>query len=321
MKAISISEVGGPEVLRLTEIDLPTIAANQALIKVSIAGVNFIDIYHRLGRYPQSLPFTPGVEGVGIISELGADSPEDLKIGMRVGWVMASGGYAEFAAIPAASLIPIPEDIADEDAIALLLQGMTAHYLTRDSYRIKPGDITLVHSGAGGVGLLLTQYIKSLGGRVIATASTAAKQNLARSAGADLAIGYEDFARHVKEFTDGKGVNVIYDGVGKSTFEAGLQAIGRRGTFAIFGAASGQVEPIEIMRISAGSIFLTRPTLADFVATRAELLWRANDVFAAFLRHELKISIGATYGLGEARDAHVNLESRTSTGKLLLEIR
>ncbi|MEJ6577962.1 MAG: quinone oxidoreductase [SAR202 cluster bacterium] len=321
MKAIQISEVGGPEVLRLSEIDPPTITATQALIKVSIAGVNFIDIYHRLGRYPQSLPFTPGVEGIGTISELGADAPEDLQIGMRVGWVMASGGYAEFAAIPAASLIPIPEDIADEDAIALLLQGMTAHYLTRDSYRINPGDTALVHSGAGGVGLLLTQYIKSLGGRVIATASTAAKQDLARSAGADLAIGYEDFAIRVKEFTDGKGVNVIYDGVGQSTFEQGLQALGRRGTFAIFGAASGQVEPIEIMKISTGSIFLTRPTLADFVATREELLWRANDVFAAFLRNDLKIAIVASYALSQASDAHLNLENRTSTGKLILKIR
>jgi len=321
MKAIQITQVGGPEVLQLCEIDRPKISSEQALIEVSVAGVNFVDIYHRLGRYPITLPYIPGVEGVGEIVELGSDAPADLKVGERAGWVMASGGYAELAAIPAKNLIPIPQDISDEDAVALLLQGMTAHYLARNSYEIKPGDTAVVHSGAGGVGLLLTRYIKSLGGKVIATASTAEKQALAKAAGADVAIGYEGFAEQVKDFTAGQGAHVIYDGVGKDTFEQGLLALRRRGTFAIYGAASGQVPPIEIMKISAGSINLTRPTLADFVADRNELLWRANEVFGAARRGDMQIAIGGRYPLSDVASAHHDLESRKTTGKLILEVR
>lgn len=321
MRAIQISQVGGAEVLQLCELDPPTIASGAALIKVNVAGVNFIDIYHRLGKYPVKLPYIPGVEGIGTIAELGLDAPSDLRVGARVGWVMASGGYAEFASIPAKTLVPIPDAITDESAVALLLQGMTAHYLARDSFEIKPGDTAVVHAAAGGVGLLLTQYIKSLGGRVIATASTKAKQEKALAAGADLAIGYEGFATRVKEFTDGIGANVIYDGVGKETFEENLLALARRGTLAIFGAASGQVPPIEIMKISPGSIFLTRPTLADFVVTREELLWRAGEVFNALERGDMKVSIGGRYRLSEAAAAHADLESRKSTGKLILQIR
>lgn len=321
MKAIVVSQVGDPEVLKLSEIALPTVDDEQALIEVTTAGVNFIDIYHRTGKYPVSLPFVPGVEGVGTIAELGSNSPTDLKIGMRVGWVMASGGYAESVAVPAKTLIPIPEDIKDEDAAALLLQGMTAHYLTRNTYEIKPGDTAVVHSGAGGVGLLLTRYIKSLGGKVIATASTDAKRAIAIAAGADLAIDYKDFSKPVKEFTNGIGAKVIYDGVGKDTFDEGLRAIQRRGTLAVFGAASGQVAPIEIMKISAGSIFLTRPTLADYVAERSELLWRANQVFEAFRRGDMQVAIGGRYPLNDAASAHQDLETRQSTGKLILQVR
>jgi NADPH2:quinone reductase len=321
MKAIVVSQVGDPEVLKLSEIALPTVDDEQALIEVTTAGVNFIDIYHRTGKYPVSLPFVPGVEGVGTIAELGSNSPTDLKIGMRVGWVMASGGYAESVAVPAKTLIPIPEDIKDEDAAALLLQGMTAHYLTRNTYEIKPGDTAVVHSGAGGVGLLLTRYIKSLGGKVIATASTDAKRAIAIAAGADLAIDYKDFSKPVKEFTNGIGAKVIYDGVGKDTFDEGLLSLCRRGTLAVFGAASGQVAPIEIMKISAGSIFLTRPTLADYVSERSELLWRANQVFEAFRRGDMQVAIGGRYPLNDAASAHRDLETRQSTGKLILQVR
>lgn len=321
MKAIVVSQVGDPEVLKLSEIALPTVDDEQALIEVTTAGVNFIDIYHRTGKYPVSLPFVPGVEGVGTIAVLGSNSPTDLKIGMRVGWVMASGGYAESVAVPAKTLIPIPEDIKDEDATALLLQGMTAHYLTHNTYEIKPGDTAVVHSGAGGVGLLLTRYIKSLGGKVIATASTDAKRAIAIAAGADLAIDYKDFSKPVKEFTNGIGAKVIYDGVGKDTFDEGLLSLCRRGTLAVFGAASGQVAPIEIMKISAGSIFLTRPTLADYVAERSELLWRANQVFEAFRRGDMQVAIGGRYPLNDAASAHRDLETRQSTGKLILQVR
>ena len=321
MKAIQISQAGGAEVLKISDVERPSLNNDQALIDVTISGVNFIDIYHRTGKYPVVLPFIPGVEGVGTIAELGSDSPTDLKVGMRVGWVMASGGYAESAAVPAKTLIPIPEDINDEDAAALLLQGMTAHYLTRNTYEIKPGDTAVVHSGAGGVGLLLTRYIKSLGGKVIATASTDAKRAIAIAAGADLAIEYKDFAKSVKDFTNGIGANVIYDGVGKDTFDEGLLALRRRGTLAVFGAASGQVAPIEIMKISSGSIFLTRPTLADYVAERSELLWRANEVFEAFRRGHMQVAIGGRYPLADAASAHRDLETRQSTGKLILQVR
>ena len=321
MKAIQISQAGGAEVLKISDVERPSLNNDQALIDVTISGVNFIDIYHRTGKYPVVLPFIPGVEGVGTIAELGSDSPTDLKVGMRVGWVMASGGYAESAAVPAKTLIPIPEDINDEDAAALLLQGMTAHYLTRNTYEIKPGDTAVVHSGAGGVGLLLTRYIKSLGGKVIATASTDAKRAIAIAAGADLAIEYKDFAKSVKDFTNGIGANVIYDGVGKDTFDEGLLALRRRGTLAVFGAASGQVAPIEIMKISSGSIFLTRPTLADYVAERSELLWRANEVFEAFRRGHMQVAIGGRYPLADAASAHRELETRQSSGKLILQVR
>jgi len=321
MKAIAITQVGNPDVLKISEIARPVITSDQALIDVTIAGVNFIDIYHRAGKYPVTLPFIPGVEGIGTVAELGSNSPSDLKVGMRVGWVMASGGYGESVAIPNKTLIPIPEDIKDEDAVALLLQGMTAHYLTRNTYEIKPGDTAVVHSGAGGVGLLLIRYIKALGGRVIATASTKEKQEIASAAGADLAIGYTGFSKTVKDFTDGIGANVIYDGVGKDTFNEGLQALRRRGTLAVFGAASGQVAPIEIMKISAGSIFLTRPTLADYVAERSELIWRANEVFEAFRRGDMKVAIGGRYPLADAAAAHGELEARRTTGKLILQVR
>ncbi len=320
MNAIQISHVGGPDVLKIGDVERPSLNNDQALIDVTVAGVNFIDIYHRSGKYPINLPFIPGVEGVGTIAALGSNSPTDLKAGMRVGWVMASGGYAETAAIPAKTLIPIPEDIKDEDAVALLLQGMTAHYLTRNTFEIKPGDTAVVHSGAGGVGLLLTRYIKALGGRVIATASTEEKRAIAIAAGADLAIGYEGFSEAVKDFTNGIGANVIYDGVGKDTFDQDLLALRRRGTLAVFGAASGQVVPIEIMKISAGSIFLTRPTLADYVAERSELLWRANEVFETFRRGDMQVAIGGRYPLADAASAHMELEARRTTGKLILQV-
>lgn len=307
--------------MQLCELNRPTITSGQALIEVELAGVNFIDIYHRLGKYPVKTPYIPGVEGVGIIVELGLDAPNDLKVGDRVGWVMAISGYAEYVVRPAETLIPIPDAIESVDAVSLLLQGMTGHYLARNSFEIKPGDTAVVHSAAGGVGLLLTQYIKSLGGKVIATASTQEKRELAMAAGANLAIGYEGFSKKVKDFTDGIGANVIYDGVGKDTFEENLLALARRGTLAVYGASSGQVPPIEIMKISPGSIFLTRPTLADFVITREELLWRAGEVFSAFTRGDMKVSIGGRYPLADAAAAQSDLEGRKTSGKLILQIK
>ena len=319
MKAIEITETGGPEKLKYVERPIPVRAENESLVDVRVAGVNFIDTYHRSGLYPRLLPFIPGVEGVGTIREMGSGAPSDLSVGMRVGWVMADGGYAEVASIPSQGLIPIPEGIEDEEATALLLQGMTAHYLAVDSYRIKPGDLAVVHAGAGGVGLLLTQYIKSLGGVVIATASTEAKRNLCLGAGADLAIGYAGFKDSVMDFSKGEGANVVYDGIGKDTFEESLASVRPRGTLVVFGYSSGPVPLFDLRKLTAGSIFLTRPTLGHFIPDRDELLPRANAVFQAHLNGYLNPRIGERYALKDASRAHQDLESRATSGKLILK--
>jgi len=320
MKAIEIAENGGPEQLKYVDRSIPARGEHESLVDVRVAGVNFVDTYHRTGLYPSPLPFTPGTEGVGALRETGSTTPSGLSAGMRVGWVKSEGSYAEVAAIESEQLIPIPDGIGDAEATALLLQGMTAHYLAVDSYRIKPGDLAVVHAGAGGVGLLLTQYVKSLGGVVIATASTEAKRELCLGAGADLAIDYSGFKDVVMEFSEGRGAHVVYDGIGRDTFDESLDSVRARGTLVVYGYASGPVPQFDLRRLTAGSIFLTRPTLAHFISTRAELLQRANEVFRAHLAGQMNVRIGGRYALKDAARAHQDLESRATTGKLLLEI-
>jgi NADPH2:quinone reductase len=320
VKAIEITEPGGPEKLKYVERPIPVRGENESLVDVHIAGVNFIDTYHRTGLYPRALPFTPGIEGVGILREKSSTAPSDLSVGMRVGWVTAYGGYAEVASIQSQELIPIPDGIEDAEATALLLQGMTAHYLAVDSYRIKPGDLAVVHAGAGGVGLLLTQYIKSLGGAVIATASTDAKRDLCLASGADLAVEYSGFKERVMEFSKGEGAHVVYDGIGKDTFDESLSSVRPRGTLVVYGYSSGVVPPFDLRKLTAGSIFLTRPTLGHFVANREELLQRANAVFTAHMNGQIDVRIGGRYALKDASRAHQDLASRATTGKLVLGI-
>ncbi len=317
---MQIQRVGGPEVLHLCEVDSPFLTSGDALIKVSTAGVNFIDIYHRLGRYPMVLPFTPGIEGVGVITELTADAPDNLRVGDRVGWVMTPGAYAEYAVVASERLIPIPREISDQDAIALLVQGMTAHYLAHDSHQIQPGEIAVVHSGAGGVGLLLTRYLKSRGALVVATASTAHKRELAQMAGADHALGYEDFKDLIMDISDGIGAHVVYDGVGLDTFDTSISCLRPHASMVVYGAASGPVPAFELSKISKGSIFLTRPSLGDFIADRRSLLGRADEVFSAFHRGDMQVAIGGCYPLAQAEQAHRDLEARKTTGKLMLTI-
>ena len=320
MKAIEIAETGGSEKLRYVDRPIPVMGENESLVDVFVAGVNFVDTYHRSGLYPRPLPFTPGVEGVGIIREINGAAPSGLSVGMRVGWVASTGGYAEVATLPTQELIPIPEGIDDAQATALLLQGMTAHYLAVDSYKIKPGNLALVHAGAGGVGLLLTQFIKSLGGVVIATASTDAKRNLCLENGADLAIGYSGFHERVMELSNGSGAHVVYDGIGKTTFDESIACVRPRGSLVIYGYASGPVPPIDLNKLAANSIFLSRPTLKHFNSNREELLWRANEVFMAHLNGHINVRIGGRYALENVSQAHQDLEARTTTGKLVLEI-
>ena len=320
MKNIEVSETGGPEKLKYVDRPIPVMGENESLVDVLVAGVNFIDTYHRSGLYPRPLPFTPGVEGVGIIREINGTAPSDLSVGMRVGWVVSTGGYSEVVTLPHQELIPIPEAIDDVQATALLLQGMTAHYLAVDSYTIKPGDLALVHAGAGGVGLLLTQYIKSLGGLVIATASTDAKRKLCLENGADLAIGYSEFHKHVMEFSNGGGAHVVYDGIGRATFDESLLSVRPRGSLVIYGYASGPVPPIDLSKLTTNSISLTRPTLKHFISNQEELLWRANEVFRANSNGHMNVRIGGRYALKSASQAHQDLEARRTTGKLILEL-
>jgi NADPH2:quinone reductase len=320
MKTIEVAETGGPEKLEYVDRPIPVMGENESLVDVLVAGVNFIDTYHRSGLYPRPLPFTPGVEGVGNIREISGTAPSDLSVGMRVGWVASTGGYAEVATLPSQELIPIPEEIDSAQATALLLQGMTAHYLAVDSHTIKPGDIALVHAGAGGVGLLLTQFIKSLGGLVIATASTDAKRKLCLENGADLAIEYSGFQERVMEFSNGGGAHVVYDGIGRTTFDESLLSVRPRGSLVIYGYSSGAVPPIDLSKLTTNSIFLSRPTLKHFISNREELLWRANEVFKAHLNGNMNVRISEGYALKSASQAHQDLEARTTTGKLILEL-
>ncbi len=320
MKAIQVQKTGGPEVLTLVDVPAPKPKANEALIQLKAIGVNFIDVYFREGRYPAQTPFVPGQEGAGVVTEVGAEV-KDLKPGDRVAYAGTLTSYAEYTVVPADRLVKIPEKVSFEQAAAAMLQGMTAHYLLYSCYPIKKGETALVHATAGGVGLLLVQMAKKIGARVIGTVGNEEKGKLAEAAGVDDLIIYtrQDFEAETKRLTDNKGVHVVYDGVGKDTFEKGLNTLRPRGYMVLFGGASGAVPPFDLIKLSQkGSLFVTRPTLNSYVATREELLWRANDVLNAIAAGELKIHIGHTYKLEDAQQAHRDLEGRKTTGKVLL---
>ena len=320
MKAIQVSRAGGPEMLTLVDLATPELKPNEALVQIKAAGVNFIDVYFREGRYPAPLPFINGQEAAGVIVEVGADVTT-FKPGERVAYVGRLGSYAELASVPAAQLVKIPDELDFDQAAAAMLQGMTAHYLSRGSYPVKRGDTVLIHAAAGGVGLLLVQLAKHLRARVIATAGTDAKAQLALEAGADEVIVYtqQDFEAETRRLTDGQGVHAVFDGVGKDTFAKDLKVLRPRGYLVLFGGASGAVPPFDLMELTKhGSLFVTRPTLKDYTATREELEERANEVLQMIVRGDLKLRIHKKYPLAEAQQAHRDLEGRKTTGKLLL---
>jgi NADPH2:quinone reductase len=320
MRGIQIKRYGGPEVLEYGELPEPVPGRGEALVRVRVAGVNFTDVYQRTGTYPGVLPFTPGVEGVGVVEKVGS-GVTDVKVGARVGWVMIKGGYAELVALPAQRLVPIPDDVDDRTAAALLLQGMTAHFLLTDCYHVKKGEWILIHAAAGGVGLLITQVARMLGARIIGTTSTEEKAALAREAGADEIVLYtkDDFQEGARRITGGEGVSVVYDSVGKTTFLKSLDSLRVRGYMVLFGGSSGPAPTIDPMILyHKGALFLTRPTLAHYVSTREELLRRAGEVFAWAAKGELKVRAVHDYPLADAAKAHADLEARRTTGKILL---
>jgi NADPH:quinone reductase len=320
MKAVRVHKYGGPEVLTLEEIPVPEPRAGEARVKIEAIGVNFIDIYQRTGLYPLQTPFILGTEGAGIVDAVGPNVTE-VKKGERVGYAMIPGSYAEYAIVPAARLVPIPPNIDARTAAALMLQGMTAHYLTHSTYPLKKGETALLHAAAGGVGLLLIQIAKQLGATVIGTVSTEAKAKLAKEMGADHLILYTqtDFLAEVKKLTDGRGVNVVYDSVGQTTFDKSLDCLRPRGYLVLFGQSSGPVPPFDPGKLAAkGSLFLTRPSLPHYTLERSELLQRANDVFNWTGAGKLKLRIDKTFPIAEAAKAHRDLEERKTTGKVIL---
>jgi NADPH2:quinone reductase len=320
MKAIQVKQVGGPEAMELAELPVPQPKADEAVVKVAASGVNFIDVYFREGRYKAPLPLVPGQEGAGTVTAVGA-YVKSVKAGDRVAWCGLLGSYAGYAVLSADRLVPIPAGVTDQQAAAAMLQGMTAHYLLHDTYRLKRGETALVHAAAGGVGLLLTQMAHNIGARVIATVSTEEKAKLAREAGADDVILYTqtDFETETKRLTGGKGVDVVYDSVGKTTFEKGLNILRPRRMMVLFGASSGAVPPFDLITLAhKGSLYVTRPSLANYIATREELVVRSSAVFGMITAGKLKLRIEHTYPLAEAQRAHRDLEGRKTTGKLLL---
>lgn len=320
MKAIQVQKTGGPEVLTLVDIPVPKPKPNEAIVKIAAIGVNFIDVYFREGRYPSALPFIDGQEAAGTVSEVGAEV-KTVKSGDRVAYTGVLGSYAEYEAVPADRLVKVPDGINDQQAAAAMLQGMTAHYLVHSCYPLKKGETALIHAAAGGVGLLLVQMAKAIGARVIGTAGSDEKMKLARDAGADEVINYtqQDFEVETKRLTESKGVHVIYDGVGKTTFDKDLNILRPRGYLALFGGSSGPVPPFDPIKLSQkGSLFLTRPSLLHYIATREELEQRAGDVLSMIAQKKLKLRIAHVYKLEEAQKAHRDLESRKTTGKLLL---
>lgn len=319
MRVIKVEQRGGPEVLSLAEHPAPQPGPGQIVAEVAAAGVNYMDIYQRegVGGYRPPLPFVTGGEGAGTVIAVGA-GVTGPAVGDRVAWV-GPGSYAEQVVLPADRVVPVPDGISTELAAAAILQGMTAHYLVTSTYPVRPGDITVVHAAAGGVGLLLTQMIKRRGGVVVATASTTAKAVLAQRMGADHVTSYDEFGEAVRRLSGERGASVVFDGVGQATFEASLAALRPRGMMVLYGAASGPVPPFDPQRLnSAGSLFLTRPTLAHYVADRAELLWRAGELFEWLAKGELDVRIGGEYPLADARRAQEDLAARRTTGKLLL---
>ncbi|GAB2933114.1 quinone oxidoreductase [Nonomuraea fastidiosa] len=313
MHAIIVSAHGGPEVLEYVERPDPVPGEGEVVVDVAASGVNFIDIYHRSGAYPLDLPATIGSEGAGTVSAVGP-GVQDVKVGDTVAWASVLGSYTEKAVVPADRVVPVPDDVPAELAAAAMLQGMTAHYLTHSTFEVKEGDRVLVHAGAGGMGQLLIQLAKLKGATVYTTVSTSEKEKLAREAGADEVLRYDDFAQALRG-----SIDVVYDGVGKATFDGGLEVLRPRGLMALYGAASGPVPPVDPQVLNKqGSLFLTRPTLAHYVAERAELLQRASDLFGWIEKGQVRINVSHRYPLAEARQAHEDLAGRRTTGKLLL---
>lgn len=321
MKAIQIQKTGGPEALTLVDLPVPRPRPNEAVVKIAAIGVNFIDVYFREGRYPSPLPFVDGQEAAGTISEVGSEV-KSLKPGDRVAYTGVLGAYAEYAAVPADRLVRVPEKITDQQAAAAMLQGMTTHYLVKSTYPLKKGETALVHAAAGGIGLMMMQMGREIGARLIGTVGTEEKAGLAREAGADEVILYtrQDFEAETKRLTGNKGVHVVYDGVGQTTFEKGLNVLRPRGYMVLFGGASGPVAPFDPIKLSQkGSLFLTRPSLLHYIATREELEERSSDVFNMISSGKLKLRISQVYKLEDAQQAHRDLEGRKTTGKILLE--
>jgi NADPH2:quinone reductase len=318
MHAIRVSKTGDPGVLEYVSTDRPVPGKGEALVRIEASGVNYIDVYHRTGLYKLPLPFTPGSEGAGVVEEVGPEV-EGLKGGDRVAYAMSVGSYAEHAVVPAWKLVPVPRAIDARTAAAIMLQGMTAHYLVTSVYALKAGDTALVHAAAGGVGGLLVQMAKQRGARVLGTASTS-KLGLVRELGADSAIDYTttDFEAEVLRLTDGAGVNVVYDGVGRTTFDKSLDSLAVRGYLALYGQSSGPVPPLDPSRLAKKGAFLTRPSLAHYAQTREELLWRSRELFAAVEKGALRVRTSRELPLRDASEAHRLLEGRKTTGKLLL---
>jgi len=321
VRLIRVRETGGPEVLRPEEGPEPEPGPGEARVRVEYAGVNYIDIYHRTGLYRKPLPYTPGVEGAGVVDAVGSGI-DAVAVGDRVAWAMDPGAYAERAVVPAWRLVRLPDDIPTETAAAVMLQGMTAHYLVRSTYGLGPDDVAVVHAAAGGVGLLLVQLAKRLGATVIGTCSTQEKADRVRAAGADHVIRYTraEVQPEVARLTDGVGATVVYDSVGRDTFDGSLKSLRPRGWMVLFGQSSGKVEPFDPARLaSGGSLFLTRPSLAHYTRTAEEIAWRAGELFEWIGDGSLRVRIHAVLPLEDAREAHRMLESRETAGKLLLK--
>ncbi len=320
MKAIQIKQTGGPEVMEPVDLPVPQPKSNEVVVKIKAAGVNFIDVYNREGRYKAPLPLVLGQEGAGVVLAVGSGVTE-FSVGDPVAYTSILGSYAEYAAVPADRLVKIPAGVGEREAAAVMLQGMTAHYLSHDSYPLKKGETALIHAAAGGVGSLLVQMAHNIGARVIATVSTEEKASLARAAGADDVILYTqvDFEAETKRLTGGKGVDVVYDSVGKTTFDKGLNVLRPRGMMALFGGSSGAVAPLDpLLLTQKGSLFLTRPSLGNYIATTEELRARAGAVFGMIRDGKLKLRIEHVYPLADVQQAHRELEGRKTTGKLLL---
>lgn len=319
MRAATASRTGGPEVVEVGDVPDPQAGPGQVVVEVDAAGVNFVDTYQRSGVYPVPTPFGVGLEGAGRVVEAGEGVGEDLGVGRLVAWKQAPGSCAERVVVDAAEAVPVPDGVDAETAAALMLQGLTAQYLSSATYAVQPGDAVVVHAAAGGVGLLLTQMVVLRGGRVLATTSTPEKADLARAAGADEVLSYEGFAARARELTDGEGVAAVYDGVGRATFAEGLDALRPRGVMVLFGGASGQVEPLDLQELNAkGSLYVTRPSLAAYTRTRAELEQRAEQVLGQAAAGRLDVRVGGRYDLDDVARAHEDLEARRTTGKLLV---